>query len=393
MWCAFDRTAQGHPVLAENSSADGRLVLTVAGDLSLGGEFDSFRARHNLPWDYPFGEVRPLFESADIRFANLECCLLRNTRQRPKDWLLSTDPAAIEALTGLGLDVVSVANNHIADLGNEGVTNTLAVLDQAGIEAVGAGREGRAREWAYLERNGLKIAFGAYCDTGIPATTAASATEAGCNPLDEARMLADIAKARARAEVVCVSVHWGEQYFDYPSPEQVRLGRAMVDAGAHVVIGHHPHVVQGFERYGNGVIFYSLGNFLLPDFPLQSGVVYRSPRVTRRFLVGRVTLRDGKVVVVEPTLGEMGPDFRLPVPGGRRQRSLMHALERLSEPLQRQDYCQFWDDYVPVGKRGVDRDWRRHARRTMFHHVRHRGLAPSIAAALRRLLQAFSFRR
>ena len=363
------------------------LSIVVAGDISLGGEYDRLRRRRGLRWDYPFKDITWAFKSADLRFANLECCLLRNEKKRPKDWLLWADPESTASIESIGVDVVSLANNHIGDLGNEGVAATLSKLHEVGIRSVGSGMDGEAAsQWSYIDVKNYKCAFGAYCDTNIPATTVAGNGVAGCNPVDEPSMLRDIAKAREQADIVCVSIHWGEQLYDYPAPHQVRLGRAMVDAGANVILGHHPHVVQGYEKYRNGAIFYSLGNFFLTDFRLQSGVLYKYPSISNRFLIARIEFSAHKHLEIYPIMGVIGKNYKLSIPQGEKQKDMLNSLNELCKPLGGKDYCDFWDTYLPHANRRVELDWKRHKRRAMLHLIRQRGFSGILSALSKRVV-------
>jgi len=113
--------------------------------------------------------------------------------------------------------------------------------------------------------NGIKIAFLFYGYVNPPSLYALT-NRPGIAPLDSKAMTEAIAAARTNADFVAVSVHWGDQYEDYPNHFQVTLGHALIDAGADLIIGHHPHVLEGIEFYGNGAIFYSIGNFVFPQW-------------------------------------------------------------------------------------------------------------------------------
>jgi poly-gamma-glutamate synthesis protein (capsule biosynthesis protein) len=166
-----------------------------------------------------------------------------------------------------------VANNHAFDQGRPGFEETLRRLRAAGLVAIGAGTEGHAAGPVRLEAGGLSIAFLGYAAFFNSEGNACPKREAGAPPcvqasqLDRKRILEDVRAAAAEADAVVVSLHWGVEYDQQPRAEDVALAHAIVDAGALVVLGHHPHVLQPIELYRGadgrvGVVAYSLGNFV-----------------------------------------------------------------------------------------------------------------------------------
>jgi poly-gamma-glutamate synthesis protein (capsule biosynthesis protein) len=252
------------------------VAVRAVGDLILGSAVKEEIAAHGA--DYPFARIASSLRRADLTVGNLEGPLtnaaIPTSGKRPQDvraglqFIFRAPPACADGLARAGFDIVTVANNHAADYREAGLDDTLQALAARGIAAVGAGRDlSAARAPAVLYRRGRRVAFLAYSDV-IPPLAAATAERAGISPSRQPgvpfeRLAArDIARARRRADFVIVLVHWGVERSGRPTPEQRRIGRAMVDAGACAVIGHHPHVLQGIERRGNGIIAYSLGNFV-----------------------------------------------------------------------------------------------------------------------------------
>ncbi|MCG0238724.1 MAG: CapA family protein [Firmicutes bacterium] len=269
-------TGEEERVLTRSGLADpgGRpsrpVTLAAVGDVMLARGVGR-RIREEGP-AYPVALVADRLAAADIALGNLESPI--GVRGQPipgKGIWFRADPAAVESLTRAGFDVLSVANNHTLDYGLENFAETLAHLEAAGIAAVGGGPDlAAARRPVIREVAGLRFAFLAYSQFADlfwswddPFRFAATEDRAGVAPLAEALLAEDIPRARAEADVVVVTVHWGEEYQNYPTPEQVRLARRMVDLGADLVLGHHPHAVQGFEIYRGGFIAYSMGNFIM----------------------------------------------------------------------------------------------------------------------------------
>ena len=159
-----------------------------------------------------------------------------------------------------GIDIVNLANNHAMDYQGSGLSDTLATLDKAGIQSVGAGTDIKnARRPIVMEVKGQKVAYLGYYDADLHAATASTP---GTNPRHNDRVAADIKALRSQVDWIVVNYHWGEELAKYPGDWQIDLARFTVDQGADLVVGHHPHVLQGAEVYKGRPIVYSLGNFI-----------------------------------------------------------------------------------------------------------------------------------
>jgi poly-gamma-glutamate capsule biosynthesis protein CapA/YwtB (metallophosphatase superfamily) len=208
------------------------------------------------------GVVRALVKGADLAIANFENPAPNKFRWHTSGTVFSADPKLIDGLTNVGIDYVSLGNNHIRDAGANGIIQTIANLEQRGIAWSGAGKNlAEARRPAILEAGGTKVAILGY-DT-IARYYAASATRAGSAQLTAPVVKADVAAARkAGADLVIVFPHWGTEYDATPFAGQQRLARAAVDAGADIVIGNHAHWAAAMEIYKGKPIWYALGNFV-----------------------------------------------------------------------------------------------------------------------------------
>lgn len=221
---------------------------------------------------FPFHHVRPLLSQGDISFGNLESPLSRHgtprhTRGSP---VFRGPPEAARGLREAGFQAMSVANNHIFDYGEAAFRETLDVLKAVGIYPVGAGLNLEAAlAPVVLPVRGNRIAFLAFCNARV-----ATRDSPGTAPLRRDVVRAAISDARAQADWVVVSFHQGLEYSDYPTSGTITTAHQMIDAGADAVVGHHPHVLQGIERYSHGVIAYSLGNFVFdqhePELKLRA---------------------------------------------------------------------------------------------------------------------------
>jgi poly-gamma-glutamate synthesis protein (capsule biosynthesis protein) len=222
------------------------IKLLAVGDISL----TTLNNRH------PFQEVAGVLRNKDILFGNLETVLSHSSKAAQKAVTLYTAPENVSYLTDVGFDILSVANNHILDMDAAGCHETLDVLHQHCLKFIGVATQKYPQTYSILETNNTRIGFSGYYEYG--------ATEANhdivIKNIDD-WIIDETKKLKLLCDIVIISLHWGIEYVYYPSPKQIRLARHLIDAGATIILGHHPHVIQGIEHYKNGLIAYSLGNF------------------------------------------------------------------------------------------------------------------------------------
>jgi poly-gamma-glutamate capsule biosynthesis protein CapA/YwtB (metallophosphatase superfamily) len=218
---------------------------------------------------FPFGAVQPILGAADLAIGNLECAIGdTGSAQQGKGYLFLAPPQAVPALAEAGFDILSLANNHAMDYGVQALEWARDALNRAGVRTVGAGGNAAQAHAPLIEEvNGLRLAFLAYVDVpdesggfSIRSWIAEEDTP-GMALADAQQMTADIRAARDAADLVVVLLHSGKENRSTPDAAQVAAAHAAIDAGAHLVLGHHPHTLQGIEFYKQGVIAYSLGNF------------------------------------------------------------------------------------------------------------------------------------
>ena len=213
------------------------------------------------------GAVAALFRDADLALVNHEGPAPDRFSYHPTGLVFTFDPRLEVGFRNAGVDVVSLANNHIRDAGSAGVAQTIRAVAAAGVIPVGAGRNiEAAREPVWFTVAGVRVAILAYDAVDLPAA-GATRTRAGAAPLDLRLCRADIARVRAAgAGVVIVMPHWGTEYTSRPTARQRRQAAALIGAGADVVLGSHPHWAGALEAIGDGVVVYSLGDFIF-DLP------------------------------------------------------------------------------------------------------------------------------
>ncbi len=225
----------------------------------------------------PLKYVADRLAAADVAVGNLESPLSAGGSPWPdKDVHFRGDPRGIEGLSASGFTFLSLANNHVLDYGAEALMDTVAALDDAGIGYAGAGAD-RAAAWkpAVATYGETTVAFLSFSHI-LPAGFIATDSKAGLAPgrTDMAAVTEAIRAAKAEHDYVIVSFHWGVEYVDDANGDQVRDGRAAVDAGADMVLSHHPHVIQGIEFYNGGLIAYSLGDFVFDHYSRKTGEAF-----------------------------------------------------------------------------------------------------------------------
>lgn len=226
-------------------------------------------------YDYPFRKIRTYLADADITFANLETPLIgdRDTGKTTPGGttVFRGDTDFAQALKDAGIDIVSLANNHMKDQGSAGITSTVLALNEVGMLHVGAGQnldEARRMQIVTVpsklaKRDPVTIGFLAYNDADVvPQTYHAKSQQSGTNIMDIEHLKQDVEASRSKVDVLIVSMHSGTEYVDYANDRQQVFARAAIDYGADMVVGHHPHVLQPIEVYKGKYIFYSLGNFV-----------------------------------------------------------------------------------------------------------------------------------
>lgn len=242
----------------------GKLVKgTVVGDMMLGRSITNKGSKNN--YKNMFSGVSDLWKDSDYVAGNLECVLLDNAsdyEKNDKEIHINAETKTANVLKENGFTLVSLANNHLADFKAKGVVNTLDTLDKVGLKHVGAGRNlTEAAEYDIQEINGVKIATIAVSDI-IPKDFAARDSKAGILTTKTLKYYQAVKDASEKADLVIANIHWGVEYGMTETEAQQQLARNLINWGVDVVIGSHPHVLQPVEKYGDGIIFYSMGNFV-----------------------------------------------------------------------------------------------------------------------------------
>lgn len=237
------------------------VTVLASGDVSLGRQTGQKILAGEI--NYPFANMGDILKSADITFANLESQLvdLNGETQSPtNEYRFAGPPEGAMTLRDAGIDIVSVANNHMWDYGQDGLQETLDSLSAQEVLYVGASVESDKRfEPKVLEVKGKKIAFLAMTELLNGYENVGADQFIAFN--DSKKLIETIQSIKDNVDWVIVSLHTGTEYAPKPSSGTVKLAHDLIDAGADAILGHHPHVPQQIEVYNNKPIFYSLGNF------------------------------------------------------------------------------------------------------------------------------------
>jgi len=279
---------QETPVLPKKAiapaSVKNELVIAAVGDVMMPASIQAVATRKKRGYDFLFENIAQDLQAADITFANLETPVDHKAvfSGYPK---FNSRPALLAALRKAGVRIVSVANNHIMDAGTEGLKRTLGNIEAAGLVFTGAGRsKAEAAEIKYLKARDVNVAFLAYTYGTNERLPRKALRAPGVNILrtnsepDLAGAAVTVRRARASADLVVVSLHWGDEYAADPTPWQRRVASELVEAGADIILGHHPHVLQPIESHAagdgrTGLIVFSLGNFVSSQ---NAGITYRN---------------------------------------------------------------------------------------------------------------------
>jgi len=263
---------------------DPEIRLAFVGDILLGGELDGIIQYRGV--DYPWVHAAPILRQADLAIGNLETAVSRRGTPSPdKQFTFRSRPETLAGAARAGMDVLSLANNHALDYGRDALLDTIANVRAAGMHPVGAGKDlAEAFSPALFEVRGLKVAVLGFTRVIPFATWVAGQKQPGLAAGWEPEpVLAAVTDASTRADVVVVLFHWGEEVKDIPRASDMELARQLIDAGATVIVGHHPHVLQGIDLRGSGLIAYSLGNFIFTSVsrPLNQETGILAVTVTR----------------------------------------------------------------------------------------------------------------
>lgn len=271
-------------------------------------------------------ELMQIMNDADYRIINLEAPLYDHSSPiKKRGPLLKAESACIEAYKELGIDLVTLANNHIMDHGSEGLVSTFDALSESNIAWVGAGQNIEEASKPYIiNLNNEKIGIYACCEHEF---SIASSDKPGANPVDVFNCLDSIRNLKEICNYVIVLYHGGREYYRYPVPFQQKISRAFIKAGADVVVSQHSHCVGCKEKYRDGTIIYGQGNFL---FDLKDDEYWRTGLLIKVDTV----FNDIEYIPV----CKSGEKVRLA--NDDEKKSIMELFESNSKEIENEDYVE-----------------------------------------------------
>lgn len=275
--------------------------LTFVGDIAFTGIISSQPELNKVR----FEKILPLFPSNEMIFANLEVPLKTGEFKNEHKKLIhfSLEGPTKELLKSFSIRCVSLANNHIYDYKMPGLKATINLLNQLGIKHTGAGWLPEHTHPVFIEAPNTKIGFLAYVDRSTNPKTELY-PELLINYFDLNSVIQDIKAIRNCVQKVIVSIHWGVDYSFYPTPRQIETAHCLIDEGADIIMGHHPHTIQPFEKYNDGLIFYSLGSLTFGDFIREGNKKLQSLyRKTKRGLIAKYSPEDDTVSFISTKEG------------------------------------------------------------------------------------------
>jgi poly-gamma-glutamate synthesis protein (capsule biosynthesis protein) len=261
--------------------------LIFVGDIMLSRQIGVIINQEQDPL-FPFLRITERIQNADIAFANLEGPASTQGTDQGSEYSFRAEPDTLKGLSFAGFNVVSVANNHSFDWGPLAFQDTISYLKKNSVLSVGGGDNfASAHTPARIEKNGEVFCFLGYSQFANDYVSGKDSSPSMAK-LDIDQMTVDINKAKTDSCTnIIISIHWGNEYEIHPQDSQRVIAHALIDAGANLVIGHHPHVIQDVESYKNGLIAYSLGNFVFDQNFSED---------TRKGMMLEVIVNSGKIV-------------------------------------------------------------------------------------------------
>ena len=290
--------------IGDNNST---IRLIFVGDIMMSRSVGKKMAKENN-WKWPFLKIGSWLKKADLTFGNLEGPISDKGKNVGSIYSFRDDPRSIEGLKYGGFDILSVANNHMADWGHSAFEDTLMRLKKANISYIGGGFNAQEAYSPVIKTiKGTKLCFFGYTDIG-PHSFEASDNQSGMAFVDVDNPGGDIEKYRSQCDLIIVSLHFGEEYYPKATSRQEAIAKLLAQSGTDLIIGHHPHVIGDIATLSQGqntdkktYVFYSLGNFVFDQMFSQK---------TRTGMALVVEIKGKKIVSVLPREIQINNDFQ-----------------------------------------------------------------------------------
>ncbi len=325
--------------------------ISAVGDISF-VESNKLNSKAKL-----FNMISPFLKKSDLVIGNLEGPLTLAGTPVPGKCTLNGNPEWAGVMKNSGINMVTLANNHIMDYGIQGLTATINNLRSAGIKYVGAGRDIiDACKPEYFESEGRKIGVLGRTSVIVSSPSYAGEDQPGVAFFDLDETIDTIRNCKRQCDVVIILMHWGIEHYNYPTPNQRGIAEKLIEAGTDLIIGHHPHVLQGMERIGKGLVAYSLGNFVFNDFEWsynlpdgqQRTVKTILEKIHRRSMIFEIELDNSLQMHEEKIFTYIKSDGSI-IPDDEPYRE--KHFKKLKTGLKYPFYNQFWRMY------SLKREW------------------------------------
>ncbi|MGO0882972.1 CapA family protein [Clostridioides difficile] len=301
------------------------ITISFAGDVTMGnykgssyyGSFNHEFERQGKDYDYFLKNVKPIFEKDDLTVVNLEGPLTDASEAKEKKFAFKGKPEYVNILKSGNVEAVSVANNHSEDYFEEGMKDTKFILDENKINYFGLGKD------AVIDVNGIKVGLLGY--NGL----STEYNEKNLNQMEE-----DIKALKEKSDVVMVYFHWGIELEYSPDKKQKDFAHYVIDKGADLVIGSHPHVVQGIEKYKEKYIAYSLGNFCFGGNKNPSDTDSYIYQQTFTFSDNKLSsIKEPNIIPTAITSSSSRNNYQPKVLDGSEKDRVLNKLEKISKDL------------------------------------------------------------
>ena len=304
---------------AEEPEETKTITISMVGDMIFHGTVEYFMKKHGDA--YVFEGYGPLMKKSDIVLGNLETSISKRGKpMEDKQFTFRAKPEVLKVLRENNFSAVSIANNHVLDFGTDAFLDTLDNLKKNEILYAGGGRNREeAEKGAIIEKNGIKVGFLAFTKVVPVVDWYAGKNKpgiVGAYKVHEKEFVKAIQEKKKHCDVLVVSVHWGQEGTTTIRHEEKYIGRCMIDAGADIIMGHHPHVVQGIEIYKDKPIFYSLGNFIF--------TTSRTHINNKTIMANVVVDQDGNVLDIHVIPGTIANGKPTPMEGVERDNFIKH---------------------------------------------------------------------
>ena len=306
-----------------HKTAKDHVIIGFAGDVMIGRLVNKIIKKKS--YSYPWGNSLSLLAQADLRIINLETTLTNCTKKTPKVFNFRALPDRVKTLQSAHIDIVNLANNHSLDFQEDGLAETIATLDSAGIQHVGAGAHiHNACKPVIITKKDIRIGIIGYTDN--EPTWKASEDKPGTNYIhigDVHNIKNQIAALRPLVDILIITSHWGPNMQQVPSPDFVEFAHTIIDSGADIIHGHSSHVFQGIEIYKNKIIMYDTGDFV-DDYAVDSEL-----RNDQSFFFAVTVTKNGPIsAALTPVVIK---NMQVNIADGAEKEEIINRMQQLSQ--------------------------------------------------------------